>query len=100
MTKITAVFIGLFYTLSAMFSCIPGAIWYKNERYAPKDAESIRLDIAFCENLYCVNIPSSVKSENGGLGMAIEVYPDSVLLRARNYITMEWPDEYSYTVNY
>lgn len=56
------------------------------------------LDTEFCDNLYCVNLPSVTKTEDGGLGMNIEVYPDEILLRARNYITMEWIDGYQYTI--
>ena len=56
------------------------------------------LDTDFCENLYCVTLPSVVKTEGGGLGMALEVYPDKILLRARNYIEMEWLEDYQYTV--
>ncbi len=51
-------------------------------------------DKTFCKNLICVNLPSAAKTENGGLGMAMEVYPDKILLRARNYITGEWLENY------
>ncbi len=56
------------------------------------------VDSSFCENLYCVSLPSVTKTDNGGLGMAIEVYPDCVLLKARNYITMEWLRGYQYRI--
>lgn len=57
------------------------------------------VDSSFCNNLYCVSLPSVTKTEEGGLGMAIEIYPDRILLRARNYITMEWLEDYQYTVS-
>lgn len=56
------------------------------------------LDSTFCKNLYSINLPSSTKTDEGGLGMAVEVYSDKILLRARNYITMEWLDGYQYTI--
>lgn len=55
-------------------------------------------DSDYCDNLYCVNIPSVTKTEDGGLGLAVEVYENEVLLRARNYITMEWLEDYQYSV--
>lgn len=56
------------------------------------------VDRNFCENLCCVSLPSITKTEDGGLGMAMEVYPDRVLLKARNYITMEWIKNYQYSI--
>lgn len=56
------------------------------------------VDTGLCDNLYCVNIPSVTKTEDGGLGLAVEVYSDRVLLRARNYISMEWLEDYKYTI--
>lgn len=56
------------------------------------------VDDDFCDNLWCVTLPSVTKTDNGGLGMAMEVYSDRVLLRARNYITMEWIEDYQYSV--
>lgn len=50
--------------------------------------------------LYCINIPSAVKTGDGGLGMALEVYPGKIILRDRNYITAEWLDKYVYTFDY
>ena len=55
-------------------------------------------DFTFMDNLYCVNIPSITKTENGGDGLSVEVYPDKVLLRARNYIKMEWLPDYQYEI--
>ncbi len=57
-------------------------------------------DTDYCENLYCVNIPSVTKTESGGLGLTVEVYSDEVLLRARNYITMEWLESYQYKIQF
>jgi len=56
------------------------------------------VDSEFIKNLYSISLPSSTKTEDGGLGMAVEVYSDRILLRARNYITMEWLEDYQYTV--
>lgn len=56
------------------------------------------VDSNFCKNLWCVSLPSVTKTEDGGLGMAMEVYSDRILLRARNYITMEWLEDYQYTI--
>jgi len=56
------------------------------------------LDNAFCKNLYSISLPSVTKTEDGGLGMAVEVYPDRILLKARNYISMEWIEGYQYTI--
>ena len=57
-------------------------------------------DDSFCENLYCVNIPSVSKNGDGGQGMALEVYPGKVLLRGINYITQEWIEGCEYEVFY
>lgn len=57
------------------------------------------VDKAFCKNLICVNLPSATKTEDGGLGMAMEVYSDKILLKARNYITEEWLEEYSIEIS-
>lgn len=56
------------------------------------------VDTDFCENLCCVTLPSITKTEDGGLGMAMEVYSDRVLFRARNYITMDWIENHQYTI--
>lgn len=56
------------------------------------------VDSGFCDNLYCISLPSVTKTEEGGLGMAMEVYSDRILLRARNYITMEWLEDYQYSI--
>lgn len=56
------------------------------------------VDSTFCENLWCVCLPSVTKTEDGGLGAALEVYPDRILLRARNYITMDWLEDYQYEI--
>lgn len=65
-----------------------------------RDYNDYSVDTSFCNNLYCVNIPSAVKTGDGGLGMALEVYPGKIILRARNYITAEWLDKYAYTFDY
>ncbi len=57
-------------------------------------------DKDFCENLYSVNLPSVAKNEVAGIGMAIEVYPEKVLLRGINYLTQEWLPEFTYEVAY
>lgn len=54
------------------------------------------VDTSFCENFVSITLPSLSKTDGGGLGMALEVYPDRVLLRARNYIEAEWIDGYRY----
>lgn len=55
-------------------------------------------DSNFCENLYCISLPSVTKTDGGGLGMALEVYPDCILVKARNYITMEWLEDFQYRI--
>lgn len=57
-------------------------------------------DSNFCDNLYCISLPSVAKTDNGGLGVAIEVYPDCIFVRARNYLTMEQYKKYEYIINY
>ena len=63
--------------------------------------DSYTVDTDFCKNLCCVTLPSITKTEDGGLGMALEVYSDKILLRARNYIAMDWieENEYSFPIN-
>ena len=63
-----------------------------------RDYNEYSVDSSFCENLWCVNIPSITKTGEGGLGAVIEVYPDQILLRARNYITMDWLEDYQYEI--
>lgn len=58
------------------------------------------VDTDFCKNLYCISLPSVTKTENGGLGMALEVYPECILVKARNYLTMEWLEDYEYRIDY
>ncbi len=54
------------------------------------------VDGNLCENLWCVTLPSVTKTAEGGLGMALEVYPDKVLLREINYSTLEFSKDYSF----
>ena len=44
------------------------------------------------EGFYCLNLPSSLYTDGGGLGMTLECYRDRVLFRGRNFITGEWLD--------
>lgn len=60
--------------------------------------DQFTFDTGLCENLYCITLPSVTKTADGGLGMAVEVYSDKILLRARNYAECEWIDGYQYTV--
>lgn len=47
------------------------------------------------ENLYCLNLPSA-QYNDGGRGVMLEVYPERVLLRTRDFISGEWlPDTYT-----
>lgn len=62
------------------------------------DFDEKTLDSTFCKNFYSINLPSSTRTDEGGLGMAVEVYSDKVVLRARNYIEMEWLEDYQYTI--
>ncbi len=64
------------------------------------DFDDYTVDGNLCPNLYCITLPSITKTADGGLGMAVEVYPDKVLLRARNYASMEWIEDYQYTIDY
>lgn len=57
-------------------------------------------DKNFCDNLYCITLPSITKTADGGLGMSLEVYPDKVLVKARNYFTMELLEDYCYEIDY
>lgn len=56
------------------------------------------VDSGFCNNLYCISLPSVTKTDNGGLGMSMEVYSDRIILKARNFITMECFEEYQYII--
>ncbi len=40
--------------------------------------------------LYFLNLPSFLYDDGGGLGAALEVYPDRLLIRPRNFIRGEW----------
>lgn len=46
-----------------------------------------------------VNLPTLLSKEPHGVGYQVEVYDAQVLLRARNYITGEWLEKHSYTVD-
>ncbi len=59
-----------------------------------RDYDEYTVDGNFCQNLYCITLPSASKTGEGGLGMAMEIYPDKILLRGRNYITAEWINQY------
>ena len=43
-----------------------------------------------------VNLPTLLSGGTNGIGFQVEVYGNKVLLRARNYITGEWLEEYSF----
>ena len=49
--------------------------------------------------LYFLNLPSFLYDDGGGLGAALEVYPDRILIRPRNFIRGEWSGE-GYVVKY
>ncbi len=56
------------------------------------------VDDTFCRNLHCISLPSVSKTNSGGLGMSLEVYPDRLLLKERNFLTMEDYASYEYAV--
>ena len=59
-------------------------------------------------NVYYINMPSTeyndqteyVCNDNGGMGLAMEIYADKVILKARNYITDQWIDGYRFEITF
>ena len=49
-----------------------------------------------CKNLYCLNLPSALYTEEAGMGCTLEAYDNCLLIRARNFIAGEWlPNAYN-----
>lgn len=50
-------------------------------------------------NVDCINVPRATehKDYEAGQGLVIEVYDNEIVVRARNFITNEWMDEFRYT---
>lgn len=76
------------------YSCpvffISGHLHYTFDEYT--------VDTRFCENLCCISLPSVTKTDDGGLGMSLEVYPDKIILKSRNFLTMENFLNYQYCI--
>lgn len=58
------------------------------------------VDSSFCDNLYCITLPSVTKTGEGGLGMAMEIYPEKILFRAIDYTAAKWINSFTYTIEY
>ena len=50
-------------------------------------------------NVDCINVPRATEHQDyeAGQGLVVEVYEDEIVVRARNFITNEWMDEFRYT---
>lgn len=62
------------------------------------DFDENTVDDSFCKNLYSISLPSITKTGDGGLGMSLEVYPDKIILKARNFVTLECLKDYQYVI--
>lgn len=59
-------------------------------------------------NIFSINLPSTEYNDEteyecndkGGLGLSMEVYENSIVLRVRNYQTDKWIDVYRFEVNF
>ncbi len=97
---------------------LPGTVDEIMQKYASAEnpvvffsghCHSFSSDIFDSENnVYYVNMPSTEYNDetenecndNGGMGLAMEVYEKKIILKARNFITDKWIDGYRFEIDF